>query len=562
METEYTTTSQKDSDRRIVEYKKIADSLGKPAERVTGSDSEILSLWKQIIPQSQWGEVSLTSPNAQFTQDFNKAIKTNTVDEFLETLTEQEDSATQVYVMAGNPSQYEAGSQPATIISQHTPEFLTEIETKLREFETQVLTNSSFSEELRSMYRAKIEAQRNYLALARSLGTPDFTALQKPPSYWPEQLDIDASKKSGTVVLRYEQQARDLLQKAKEQQIKPLNMSDALNAYHLSEAEKLELGYEAIYNTALLTPEQGKKLFEVLGKRISDSITVIDSVRPAINTEAKKNQLEYPQTRTLTPDEVLYLPAHEFLHLIRGINGYKQQAGICGEGEEEYLETEEGLAVLMEMILGQPFGHSRQQEFAGRYLAVSMALKTQQAEDGSWQASYSTQDIYNELINLGISPDKAASAVWRVIRGTSLKRQTVELQVGEENNAFSLHIAEAFEKDTVYFRGMMKLFEWARSSMPVPANMNISLTAETLDFSPETLKRIGATGLKGYTEMKTHYHELEGRGREYLLTMLNYLLVGKMKFESIMDTNSPWNGLFTRDPQDGIVNILSLFSPK
>jgi uncharacterized protein (TIGR02421 family) len=120
--------------------------------------------------------------------------------------------------------------------------------------------------------------------------------------------------------------------------------------------------------------------------------------------------------------------AHEIgVHVLRAMNGYRQQYEIFGtDAIPGYLQTEEGLAALHEKKAGC-LTNNRLRRFAGRVIAVSMAMK------GGFR------DVFNELCKF-FPPKEAFEMTVRVKRGL------------KDTSA-----AGGFIKDHVYFEGKLAL---------------------------------------------------------------------------------------------------------
>jgi hypothetical protein len=404
---------------------------------------------------------------------------------------------------------------------------------------------------------------RGFCQNAQLIGTSQFTETFYTPEHWSQLIDVEASKKQGKIRLKYEREARALL----EAPVQPplfKTVGEALRALQLMPDERAliptpddapGMAVDGIVGLAEVSYRRMK--VTTCKTEIRENQTVME-VSAISKTE---QQFKIPAKRILKPDEVFFtIQPHELgTHLRTAINGGYQGCELLREGTSDYLETQEGLSILSEMIQGEYFGHPRQREFAARYLAVAMALRGELY-----------QNIFQELADYHLDPKVIGKTIWRVVRGTSLTHQDVSIPVIDGDAQMILPGAECFPKDYVYFSGMMKLIEWFRNSIPVNENMVTKGSVGLVDFSDKkTIARIGYAhplrqtviphlDPKSYQSMKTHYDVLSALGKDALIQLLDYLSVGKMTFEEMTNGDSAWKPYLDRTK---IIGIKTLYTP-
>jgi len=536
--------------------------------------------WIKIIPREQYGTVSLVSTPASFSNKFQDLLKAgeNTISaspngnsqleafivEFVE-----ENGYEEVYRAKRNPNIVKT-EKDKIIATQHSDEFLRDIRDRLNEF-AEKIEKTDVPEQYKDEYRRLVSNEHQYIKAAMSLCLPDFTNLQKSPESWGEYIDIDSSRESGGVVLPYEQEAKQVLVRNKHKGIEARkeNMEEVLTVFDFNESEKEYLEIDSFKDAYEMDSDQIKKLIEVLINRmgISDWIVEIDNDSTVINVEQKAKKIKIPSDRILEGKNAVYVPSHEIFHAVRGENGSNQGLGILRDGVDEYLVTEEGAGAVAEMIMGEEFGHERQLKFAARYHAVAMALKARMNDDGGYEPVYSTQDIFNELTDYGLSKKDAAETVWRVVRGTSLKRKTLFVQVEKDGNTYHIPTAECYTKDTAYFEGQMQVFQWIKNHVPLKKGMREDVTINSPDFSDQFLARIGlsreeADGMK--PEIREHalrYGHLVQLGRKTLIDIINVLGAGKMRLDFLED-GSNWFDLLHFGQANGMIDYSNILKSK
>ena len=91
------------------------------------------------------------------------------------------------------------------------------------------------------------------------------------------------------------------------------------------------------------------------------------------NVDTSKKTLHIAE-RNYSLHEINNLISHEIeVHVIRAVNGYRQKSAIFASGTNDYLRTEEGLAIMMEQLTGN-YNPQRFRFFAARIIAADMAL--------------------------------------------------------------------------------------------------------------------------------------------------------------------------------------------
>jgi len=563
-------------------------TIQNPPEIIPPAESEAtkkLELeYRNSYPQEKFGEVSITLADVKgFVEPFEQALEAGfktgsktTGDEFL-TAGVATKGLENIYVVKSTEGSALAQKEPKAWIN-HQPKSLETFTTQLQGLKDKMASAYPEVESLfREAYGATIDSQVDFCANAQVLGTPEYTVGQRNQEQWQQLIDTSASEKTGEVVLVHEQLAIATLEQGMsvDQENTQLfaTVEQAFDFWKFTEAERTEItGAEPI--TDKLTPTQGRQLFDVLRKRLGlkDWEIVINTGSKAIDVNSGARKINYPETRSLTPDEMVILLPHELgTHAVSGENGDKQPCPLLRTGMPDYLATQEGLATVSEMIVGEPFGHPRQRLFAARYLAAAMSLKTIETKTGR-KPKHTLQEIYNTLRTYKIGEKDAAQTIWRLARGTSLTRQVIDVPL---NDGQSIPVAETFAKDAVYFEGFVKLRDFFMQTVPllekeIDEQGNVSIHGQKPeDFSTRLLARVGRaiamqnTETKGestspsFETMRTVYNAYVSLGRESLMDIMQYFLVGKLRFED-MTTGSPWNNVLKRD---GLIQFKKLFDP-
>ncbi len=546
----------------------ILPESGTPQEVVT--DDNILEQWRKIVPQNRFGEVSATLGRDTFRSEFERALQDGTLEEFLIEQLSKPNPYTGIYVVRSAPEVLTSAADK-DVQALHQPTFLHELLTKLSTFEDELQKSgmpSIFIEE----YQHKAAAIRQFIQAAISIGTPEFTQYQQSVKAWEKLLNVKDQSSSRELRLPYEEQSLRILQANKESKPVYTSVTQVLEEiWHLSDSEKEAIEFDTLTpESTKLSVAQGKALFRNILNRIGlTDWEVEETSSSAINVTAQAKKIAFPRSRVLTADSAAFVVAHEFIHVIRGANGAKQDCALLESGMEDYLPTEEGLATLSEMIMGQPFGHRRQVLFAARYYAVAQALKVVKDSDShTFKARHSIQEIYDELVGFQVDPEDAADLVWRIFRGTSLTRQVVNTGVTYSDGT-SVMVAETFTKDAVYFIGQMMMFDTVKAVMPVlKEEMAKKIITSSEDFSDRVLARIGRAIALTVTDQndqipsqvlsKEMYDEFTKLGRAALLSILQYYLPGKMTLESLSDPESGWQPTIHRE---NLIEYSRIFQP-
>jgi hypothetical protein len=456
--------------------------------------------------------------------------------------------------------QHPAGSPEEKTAQTYTEESLTALEAKLDEFFLE-LDKANLPKGIKEGYRARLESAKLLAKTAREIGTPRFTQTQESPARWLEIID-PKSFETGEIELKYEKAAKQILDDAKQND----TLSEAeKEAQHAANAELAwnELNFqphefasaeefERLHEAKELGGSDLQILFKILFKRtgIEQSETNPDgwkvvmegNVAMDVNSAAKK--ISIPPEKTLRKDIALWALPHEGVHILRGENGSRQLVKYLQTGSQGYLGTEEGTAMLSELFSGEKFGHERQALMAARYYAIALSLKTKLDENGQRVAMYSAQEIYNILIDYGISVADAQDTVWRNQRGTSLHREVVTLELPNGESIHQLPVAETFFKDMVYFEGQMAVYDWVRQKLGVESKAQ--------DLNEQFLARVGVAAIRklmvGHDVALPQLPEGESiplsqirarmveAGKAEVNDLINFLIgAGKLKLEELED---------------------------
>lgn len=533
-------------------------------------DRELLTEWKRIIPQKAFGVLDLIFGRPSFRKIFFNGLLDHhatgiTVDQVVATALLESPSAnsySQVYASVSSPSDF--GDPTEVLIrNQFQPEFLTEIVKKLATF-TEMISSTSMPDLIKRVYLEKIESIKQLIQLRDALGTPEFTAQQQTDEQWEKFFDIEATTKSKQATLPHELLAQQILESNQNIEVYSKVKKVLEIVWKLNEREKREIGFDEIAdNDTNLTATQGMSLFSILLKRAGLNWIITSYSGSSITIKAQAKQILFPESRQMSADEVAFIPAHEFVHIISGANGQTQPCSAIESGIEGYVETQEGIAAVAEMIVGQPYGHKRQILFAARYFAVAQAVKVKYDEDtGKHTAMYSMQDIFNQLIEYGISEKDANETVWRIFRGTSLTRKVVELDT-VDNEGNKIKIAETYIKDYAYFSGLMKIYDYLIQQAPLSTeDRSKARIKHAKDFHPTVLAHIGrrtrAVMMGGAEKIdREGYFTLIANGRKTLIKLLNTLLVGKLTLEIMTDPDNEWQQFLNTE---GLIDYQSIFA--
>lgn len=410
------------------------------------------------------------------------------------------------------------------------------------------IKNSSLPEVIKNIYQKKIEHVERSVLMQENRGTPKFTAKQYSSQEWAKLIDAEQSLLSGEIILFNEKEAQKILELPTSPELPFKTVREFANRINLSTAEIGNLGLtETDLDDSEITfdAEQQKKIMELYLRRLDINGWEIELGQfTATNVNSLLKRIQIPEKST---DDLLafVIGAHEVAtHIYRSENGARQDISIWKHGEPGYLETEEGLAIFMEYIMGEPFGHARQRVFAARYYAISMALKTKSNEIGELKAKYSPQEIYQKLIDYQVSETAAANTVWRIFRGTSLQHQIADIQISSEQGDISLQVAECFAKDHIYFNGFINVFTWIKKVVPYinSATANRPQTSEhsikISDYDKRLLGYSYARLVKGMRpkEISADKSNLSKYGQDFLLEIFDFFArPGKVSMETRLD---------------------------
>lgn len=455
-------------------------------------------------------------------------------------------------------------------IADFKPVYTANIRIDKQQLERLKQTIESLEEPALSLYRLKWgEVQRN-INLLENLGKPEFTQFQNSPATWGQIIDIEQSLSQGETFLKGEAAAKALLERDPSTANLPYqNLGEFVTWMHLSNEElaHLEFTESDLEKTDIVfDATKFQKLMHIYLHRlgITDWRIQISEKAKTINVKPREKVIEIPEKRKEDLLAVV-ICAHEVgAHALRAENGSKQKIELWRIGEVGYDSTEEGMATFMEMLMGVPYGHPRQREFAARYYAIAMALKTKLV-DGVTQAKYSSTEIFEQLVKYQISEKNAALIVWRIFRGTSFKQQIVEIKVQEEEKTVTLLIPEVFIKDTIYFRGMTEIFTWIKKKLPFIA-AHSTRRGEILEFNSFELKLLGLS-LRRFLNQKYPPEEwlringdngpkMEDLGREFLYRVYDFFACGKLAMSTLLD---PVMQSFI--DRESTVSIRKLFQP-
>jgi uncharacterized protein (TIGR02421 family) len=141
-------------------------------------------------------------------------------------------------------------------------------------------------------------------------------------------------------------------------------------------------------------------------------------IRPDVAGVMVSNSVLLVSSSTnIAPDRVRALLQHEVgTHLLTHINGTFQSIEMMAAGLAGYEETQEGLAVLAEFIVG---GLSR---FRLRQLAARVVAVSQMAGGESFAS------VHEGLVQRGFSPNSAFTTTMRVFRSGGLTKDAIYLR--------------------------------------------------------------------------------------------------------------------------------------
>jgi hypothetical protein len=403
------------------------------------------------------GELSSRSVRGDFLVEFYARLEEGTSEEWIAEVVEE--GYEQVYVVKGD-MEMALSKWERRLIKSYRKVEREQWQEKLLSLHSS-LHKVTQDREIRQFYLRQIQNELQTLISAGHVSKPTMTPTQLKEVGWKQLIDVEATVASGMVMLPYEQLAHEVLGHYKRHaSAHHLTLNEALAPWKLSRLERNSLDLEG--NETELSETQGCGFFRLLLKRLGlekSWLVKVGDGRHSLEVDSGARTLWYPQGRRLSGEDILSVTFHEMVHVVGSENGALQKSSLMQNGVSGYLETEEGIATCAEALGKLPFGNIRQAVMAGRYVAVAMALKARRVE-GALEPVYSMQDIYERLIDYRIPQEMAAKTVWRAFRGTSLTHQAMELELETVRGKVALPIAECFVRDSVYFRGFVKMIGW------------------------------------------------------------------------------------------------------
>lgn len=566
----------------ITSYESFQDTYIKPQKANEAVDDQQpeakmdFSLFNEQLsaatPKSCWWEIQGTTVRKEFKDEYYLALEKSALGEGLSV-----DEITQDIIKNKGYGQiYAARAESAEGLSKtaaevrfnHQPENIAKTKQRLtylmENLDSLLATAPDF---IKQEFRARLAKELRYCEEAQHIGDEGFTANYLSENGWNNLLDL-SSLEAEELKLKYEDDALAVLEINRARESKPdryASISDALATWNLTQAELSSLNLSAKELQGNQFPaERIQQFFQLLKARepkLREWQFVIDESAMAVTVNGEVRTVSIPQKRVFTPADLVAIPAHEFVHIIGSENGYEQPIATMIEGMEDYGPTEEGKAVFSELITGQEFGDKRQVKMAARYYAISMAVKTEQTEEGSYKAKHSMQEIFNTLIEMKVDLADAKDIVWRIMRGTSLQRKAVSVTAGGK----SIMVGEVYSKDAIYFEGQMLMFDRLLSGLPLSTEDRADLTRwETRDVSNRLLARVGRRAFLGENPdiskdiadtaenrmimRRETYNKLLKKGKEVLYQLLQYALVGTINWDVLEKRRDEWNEILNRDP--------------
>ena len=554
-------------------FHKVQERFNASSPHEVISDADVHAEWKRIIPQGNYGMISLTKVVDNFDKKYQSALKNHTVTNLIENTFSSPEEASIYIVNTTTPDNLTPSERE--IFDNHQPLTLAggeeSIASRLEGFR-HLLSQHVIPNAYQNEYDRVITEQERFIEQALGLGTPEFTIKQKTPEGWAKFIDRERTIQTDIIHLPLEDIARDIIVRASEQRNDAhRTVHEAFAQLNITEKEKKTFGLDAIPEDAVkLTNEQTTSLFSLMLNRCDlSSWKIAPDSGSAINVSAGSKTIKIPKSRELTASQIPYIPPHELVHVISGENGLKQGFQKLATGVADYESTQEGIAVMAEMMMGEPFGHERQVAFAARYLIVAMMLKAKE-QNGEIVPLYSPQDIFDELTHMGVSDEDAASNIWRAVRGTSLSHKGLTLDVSDDNGTKQISAAECNIKDTIYLQGQIDVFNYIKEHLPLLEGQNAKDTLDAEDFNVQFLNRVGIARYKDeqgnrpipYSELKSIHSHLRHLGKETLLDILTILTApGKIRLDFLSE-ESPWNNQLKFRKEDGIVMYDTILRPK
>jgi hypothetical protein len=570
----------------------------KSTETLDGSDmAEITRLWEESHPSDNFGMLEAISVTTAFRVQYMLELRLGYeeagrgVDAFVAQTIQEQGKVPYIIHEAADS----LDSKQLPVHTFHQSEALGETLVKLGDL-YRFVENAAVPAAVKEAYLEKCEQWILFCKTALVVSTPEFT-VQQNKTRLEALIDFKKTAARDEVTLKYEDDAFNVLVIAKNKRKKqeqaatsPTEASEPVRSKLLPRGitfwkftdEELQpaLSLEKLQTLKEVGAEDIAHLFKVLFIRVGLEGEWQVEISPTavaitINGEAKK--VKVPASDTFSIDEIGYLLAHEFVHILRGENGSRQIIKLLQGGTEGYEISDEGLALLAELLAGEPFGHDRQVKMAARYYAIALSLKTKTVDDTE-VAAYSAQEIYNIIREYGVHHKDASDIVWRINRGTSCTRQTTTAQLATPTELVSVALAETFFKDTIYFEGQMALFNFFKDLLPVHEEDRTNEKYQNIrDFNRSLLLRVGRALLgKGIdinqtqasqenieqTNLYTRAMIAMAVGRDAILELMDYFMVGKIPFEKLAAEDSPWHQAIQRDNLITYRNLLQGNRPK
>ena len=159
-----------------------------------------------------------------------------------------------------------------------------------------------------------------------------------------------------------------------------------------------------------------KKFFKLRG--VTDLNIILDDkmnskvkvVRKTFENQLRIHIKKTPNGLLIGKNELNETLWHEFIHLLRDINGQRQPLVILQAGTGYYLKTDEGLATY--------FSLKKSEDVKNKRISSSLAEKALRTMVLSWALKDDNQTIYEKIRLLGFDSQTAAVIILRVRRGT------------------------------------------------------------------------------------------------------------------------------------------------
>lgn len=560
--------------------KLIDVTYGKSEQNVDRAEVQRMSeLWSNVIPKSGFDMVAAVTADPEYMSAFKSALAAGTADTFIK------DKPTVPYTVLSDEASL-TSERDKKVRSQADPQFLMEINEKINVFLAE-LHSSKIPEVVKKAYEVRANGWKQYCKATIEIGKPEFTQLQTSNDRWIKLIAPESFEHPSELKLKHEDAAFDVLRLAKqrgvqsEDEVKAEEEKNgilALDFLHLSKEDfKDPTTFAEIESSTELNATQLQQIFEICFSRAGmlkddknqDGWEVVVTERGVtMDVNAASKEVSIPKSHTEPRVIGLWGLPHEFVHILRGESGSKQDAQLLQTGTLDYESTDEGIAMLAELLAGEPFGHQRQVEVAARYLAIALSLKTKVNNDGQRVAKHSIQEIYDILKNEGVHEGDLKAILWRINRGTSFRRSVTDVKINVDGIIYQYPVAETFVKDAIYFEGQMEVFNLVQQLLPFSEqDKENRIVKSSRDLNPRMLARIGNVVRKSLigeqavaspAGMLSHegYEMLAELGKAAIEMIIDYLSVGKMKTDELIDPE--WNKILKRDD---LVRFRDFFMP-